>query len=47
LSSSQAAEAAQVLTDAIRAILPAPSPADLKIDAFKVGHVDRNDGAPT
>jgi hypothetical protein len=34
LNASQAAEAARMLTDAIRAILPASSPADLEIDAF-------------
>jgi hypothetical protein len=37
LSSAQAAEAAQVLTDATRAILRASSPADLEIDAFNAG----------
>jgi hypothetical protein len=34
LNASQAAEAARMLTDAIRAMLRAPSPGDLKITAF-------------
>ena len=44
LSSAQATDAARVLTDAIHAILPASSPADLKLKAFNTMFDDDPEG---
>jgi hypothetical protein len=46
LNASQAAEVARVLTDAIRAVLPAAGPDDLKIDAFNGWVIPESQNAP-